>query len=109
MRDRDDLHARIERRTEEMFAAGVIEEVRKVGEIGPTARQTLGLREIRAHLAGTLTKAECVAAIQQATRQYAKRQLTWFRREKEFREVNLTTTTDVPALAREISREARTG
>ena len=108
-RDRAELYARIDRRTEEMFAAGVVEEVRDAGEIGATAAQTLGLREIRAHLAGELTKAECVAAIQQATRRYAKRQLTWFRRDTEFRALNLSTLTDVSALAGEISREARSG
>ena len=108
MRDRDDLHARIDRRTEEMFAAGVIGEVRDAGEVGPTAGQALGLREIRAHLAGELTRSECVAAIQQATRRYAKRQLTWFRRETAFRNVNLSSIPDTPALIEEISREIET-
>ena len=106
MRDREDLYARIDRRTEEMFAAGVIEEVRDVGEIGPTASQTLGLREIRAHLAGELSRGECIAAIQQATRHYARRQLTWFRRETAFRNVNLSSF-DHTSLADEISREVR--
>ncbi len=106
-RDRDDLRARIDRRTEEMFDAGVIEEVRNAGAVGPTASQTLGLREIRALLAGEMTRAECVAAIQQATRHYAKRQLTWFRRETAFRNVNLTPIADAAALADEIAREVR--
>ena len=106
-RDREELHARIDRRTEEMFAAGVVEEVRAIGELGPTASQTLGLREIRAHLAGEITPGECVAAIQQATRRYAKRQRTWFRREADFREVNLSAITDGHALADAIAREVR--
>ena len=105
-RDREELHARIDARTVEMFASGVVDEVRRADEIGATASQTLGLREIRAHLAGEMTKAECVAAIQQATRRYAKRQLTWFRRETEFRSVNLTARAGESALADEISREA---
>ena len=105
-RDREELHARIDARTAEMFARGVVDEVRRADEIGATASQTLGLREIRAHLAGEMTKAECVAAIQQATRRYAKRQLTWFRRETEFRSVNLTALAGESALADEISREA---
>jgi tRNA dimethylallyltransferase len=67
-----------------MFAEGVLEEVREAGEIGPTANQTIGLLEIRALLAGKITRAECVRRIQQATRHYAKRQLTWFRRETAF-------------------------
>ena len=102
-RDRAELYARIDRRTEEMFAAGVLEEVRRAGEVGPTASQTLGLREIRAHLAGEMTRDECVAAIRQATRRYAKRQTTWFRREAAFREVNLSPIEDMTALAEEIA------
>ena len=106
-RDREELYARIDQRTDEMFAAGVIEEVRAVGEVGPTAGQTLGLREIRAHLSGDLTKSECIAAIQQATRHYAKRQMTWFRKDTEFRAMNISTSPSVPALADELARELR--
>lgn len=80
-RERGDLLERIDRRVEAMFAAGVVEEVREAGTLGPTASQVLGLREIREHLAGRLSRAECVAAIQMATRQYAKRQMTWLRKE----------------------------
>ena len=91
MRERSALLARIDERTEAMFSAGVVEEVRAAGEIGPTASQTLGLREIRAHLAGQLSRADCLAAIQLATRQYAKRQMTWFRRETALAPIGLDT------------------
>jgi tRNA dimethylallyltransferase len=80
-RNRDDLYRRIDARVEAMFRDGVEEEVAALGEVGPTAGQVLGLREIRERLAGRLTRAECIAAIQQATRRYAKRQLTWFAKE----------------------------
>ena len=90
-RDRADLYNRINRRVEAMFAAGVIEEVRAAKKVGPTAGQTLGLREIRALLAGEISRAECIAKIQQATRRYAKRQLTWFRRQTNFSLLNLST------------------
>jgi tRNA dimethylallyltransferase len=80
-RTRDDLYRRIDARVEAMFREGVEEEVAALGEVGPTAGQVLGLREIRERLAGRLTRAECIAAIQQATRRYAKRQLTWFAKE----------------------------
>jgi tRNA dimethylallyltransferase len=79
--DRAALHERIERRTKMMFAEGVVEEVRSCGTVGATAGQTLGLREIRALMAGEMNEEACIAAIQQSTRQYAKRQMTWFRRE----------------------------
>jgi tRNA dimethylallyltransferase len=105
-RDRGELFARIDSRTRRMFAEGVVQEVRVIGETGETASQTLGLREIRAHLAGELTENECIAAIQQATRRYAKRQMTWFRREADFRNVNASDPTDLTALADEIAREA---
>jgi tRNA dimethylallyltransferase len=106
-RDRAQLHRRIDQRTEAMFAAGVIEEVRTVGGVGPTASQTLGLREIRAHLDGEMSREECAAAIQQATRHYAKRQLTWFRRETAFRTVNLSVAADANTLLDELVREVR--
>lgn len=89
-RDRDELYSRIDRRVDEMFAAGVVEEVRAAMDIGPTATQTLGLREIRALIAGEISQADCVAKIQQATRRYAKRQLTWFRGQTNFPSLNLS-------------------
>ena len=73
-----------------MFAAGVVDEVRAAQDIGPTAAHTLGLREIRALLAGEISQAECIAKIQQATRRYAKRQLTWFQRQTNFASLNLS-------------------
>ena len=89
-RERSELYARINQRVEEMFAAGVVEEVRAVKDLGPTAEKTLGLREIRALLAGEISQAECIAKIQQATRRYAKRQLTWFQRQTNFTPLNLS-------------------
>ncbi len=89
-RNRAELYARINRRVEEMFAAGVVEEVRAVKYLGPTAEKALGLREIRAVLAGEISQAECIAKIQRATRRYAKRQLTWFQRQTNFSLLNLS-------------------
>jgi tRNA dimethylallyltransferase len=74
-----------------MFAEGVVEEVRACGEVGETAAQAIGFREIQSLLRGEISESECVAAIQQATRHYAKRQLTWFRREPSFQHVDLST------------------
>jgi tRNA dimethylallyltransferase len=89
-RDREDLYARIDLRVERMFADGVVEEIKAAGALGRTAEQALGLREIRQLLAGELAVPECIAAIQQATRHYAKRQLTWFRRQTTFEPLNLS-------------------
>ena len=89
-RERPDLYARINQRVEEMFAAGVVEEVRAAKDIGPTAEKTLGLREIQALIAGEISEAVCIARIQQSTRHYAKRQLTWFRGQSNFPSLNLS-------------------
>ncbi len=90
LRDRDELNARIDRRVVEMFRDGVIDEVRAIGPISATAGQVIGLKEILALLAGELSEPACVAQIQRATRRYAKRQLTWFRREPIFAPINLS-------------------
>ncbi len=79
-RDRSELHQLIDGRIRRMFQEGVVEEVDQVKEIGPTAAQCIGFREIKHLLAGTITREQCVARIQQRTKAYAKRQLTWFQR-----------------------------
>jgi tRNA dimethylallyltransferase len=97
-REREELYARIHRRTEAMFRAGVLDEVRAVmekGGVSATAEQVIGWREIQALLAGALSEAECISAIQQATRRYAKRQMTWFKREPIFEVVSLTSSLDI--------------
>lgn len=75
------LHARIEARTRAMLAAGAIEEVAALGEISSNCSKAIGIPEIRAHLAGEIDSETCRERITIATRQYAKRQETWFRRE----------------------------
>jgi len=79
-RPRDDLYARIEARVEAQLAAGWLAEVRAV-PAGATALQAAGYRELAAHLRGELPLPEAVARIKARTRQLARRQLTWFRRE----------------------------
>jgi tRNA dimethylallyltransferase len=92
LRDRAELYARIDERVDAMFERdAVIEEVRALGAgIGPTAAQAIGLREIRLLLGGELSRAQCIAAIQQATRRYAKRQMTWLRHETGFSSLHLS-------------------
>jgi tRNA dimethylallyltransferase len=97
-RDREDLYQRINRRVDAMFEKGVIEEVRVAGAMSATASQMLGLREIRELLAGKMSILQCVAAIQQGTRRYAKRQLTWFRRQTNFQPLNLSLLTHTEAV-----------
>jgi tRNA dimethylallyltransferase len=83
--DRQALNARIDRRTREMIAAGWVDEVRGLRDRGlsPDAKpfQFIGYAQLWRYLLGALTQEEAVAQIQLATRQFAKRQMTWFRRE----------------------------
>ena len=90
LRERDDLYQRINERVNAMFGDGVEEEVRALQDVGPTAASALGLKEIRALIAGQISREECIAKILQATRRYAKRQLTWFRHQTTFPQLNLT-------------------
>ena len=89
-RDREELYERINSRVKAMFENGVIEEVCVAGAISQTASQMIGLREIRQLLDGQMSILQCIAAIQQSTRRYAKRQLTWFRRQSNFEPLNLS-------------------
>jgi tRNA dimethylallyltransferase len=98
-RDRDELHQRINQRVEAIFQKGVIEEVRAAGAMSETASKMIGLREIRELLDGKMSTMQCVAQIQQVTRRYAKRQLTWFRHQTNFAPLNLSLLTYQEAVA----------
>jgi len=89
-RNREDLYERINQRVETMFELGVIDEVRAAAVTSATASQMIGFREICELLDGKKSVPQCVAEIQQATRRYAKRQLTWFRRQTNFSPLNLS-------------------
>jgi tRNA dimethylallyltransferase len=82
---RQALYARINQRAAEMFAQGLIEETRwlveKYGPAGPL--DSLGYRQARQLLQGELSRDQAIAAAQQGHRNYAKRQMTWFRREPD--------------------------
>lgn len=108
-REREDLYRRIDERVRRMFAQGVIEEVRGAPEAGPTAAQAIGYAEISALLRGEISAEECISAIQQRTRRYAKRQLTWLRRENIFFRINLTKTPQDKAMEEIAQRIAAGG
>lgn len=84
--DRMLLYRRIERRVDRMLEAGLVGEVARLQELGYgpwlNALNTFGYREIFAYLDGEMSLDAAVAEIKQGTRRYAKRQLTWFRRER---------------------------
>ena len=80
---RPELYRRINARVEAMFGAGFLDEVRRLSALprplSREASQALGYKEVFAHLAGQFTLPETVARIQTRTRNFAKRQITWFR------------------------------
>ena len=81
---REMLYERISRRVDAMLAAGLIDEVRRLKRDSaryPTAAQAIGYKEIAAALDGRMDMDEAVEQVKQATRNYAKRQLTWLRRD----------------------------
>ena len=81
------LHQKLEERLARMFEGGLVEEVRNILAMGfpRTAKpfESLGYKEALAVIEERMTPPEALAAAQLATRQYAKRQMTWFRREKD--------------------------
>ncbi len=90
------LYARIEKRCEEMIQKGLLEEVKALEKLGiknnPTASQAIGYRQALEFLAGAQSPEDYqnfVTAFKKASRQYSKRQFTWFRKEPLFRWLNL--------------------
>lgn len=85
--DREKLYQRIEQRVDQMLAEGLVEEVQRLMNQGcrrdMVSMQGLGYKEILDYLAGEITLEEAVYRIKRDTRHFAKRQLTWFRRERE--------------------------
>ena len=77
-RPRPDLKLRIDQRVRWMLENGAIEEVGSAGELSMTARQMIGISEISRFLSKEISFDECAQLMQAATRQYAKRQITWF-------------------------------
>lgn len=84
-RDRKDLYARINLRVDQMLSEGLIEEVQTLRKkkLSKTAEVALGYREIGSYLDGKISLEAAVETLKKNTRNYAKRQLSWFRHEKE--------------------------
>ena len=88
---REELVQRIDERVDAMFQAGFVDEVRTLLAAAPppgrTASQAVGYREVIEHLRGERDVAETIALVKLRTRQFAKRQMTWFRSLSECRTV----------------------
>jgi tRNA dimethylallyltransferase len=84
---REELYKRIDDRVCRMFQAGLVEEVRRLLESGipPSAKpfEAIGYRHVLADIDSCMTQEETIRIIQRDTRRYAKRQMTWFRRQSD--------------------------
>lgn len=89
IRTRDALYAGIEQRVHAMMEEGLLEETSKLLAMGYApglkSMQSLGYKEMAAHISGTLTLDDAVSELKKNTRNYAKRQITWFKKDKDIR------------------------
>jgi tRNA dimethylallyltransferase len=92
IRDREELYLRIEKRVDMMISKGLVSEVEAVLKINlsHTPLQAIGYKEIARNMAGLCTIDEAISEIKKASRRYAKRQLSWFRRDKDILWVDIT-------------------
>lgn len=101
------LYARIDRRVDRMIERGLLDEVKGILEGGYSPRlnalQSPGYREVIAHLEGSISFSEMVELIKRNSRRYAKRQLTWFRKDQRIAWFDLSDEEDFPEVASRIS------
>ena len=121
VRETADLHARIATRVDAMFAGGLVDETRRALALGlgenRIALQAIGYRQVAEHLAGERDLAATVALVKTRTRQFARRQMTWFRHQARARWLPieaqeppaLTAARIMAALDHEKSADARKG
>ena len=106
--DRAELYARIDMRVDEMVDAGLFDEVKSLLDAGlsakSTAMQAIGYKEPAAYFRGELNKDDAIAMIKQESRRYAKRQLTWLRRNEKLFWIRWSSSPDFSA-ARRLSTE----
>jgi tRNA dimethylallyltransferase len=110
-RESADLHARINARVDTMFARGLVDETRGLLTCGleqnKTAMQAIGYRQVVEHLRGELSPAETVEQVKSRTRQFAKRQLTWFRRQLDPEWIELKPDESVETVVANLLRQLR--
>ena len=90
--DRDYLYDRINHRVDLMLEAGLLNEAEKYySSCGKTAAQAIGYKELKPYFDGEKTLDEAVESLKQSTRRYAKRQLTWFRKNENAKKIYIDT------------------
>jgi len=110
-RSSDDLQKYIDARVDRMFARGLVQEVEELRKRGleqnRTAMQAIGYRQVMEHLHGLRSLAETVELVRQRTRQFAKRQMTWFRRQFDLQWIDVTGRSDTSVLVEDLLRPGR--
>ncbi len=104
--EREKLYSRIEKRVDQMIESGLVEEVKSVLNEGfnkkMNALNTVGYKEIFDFLDGKISLDRAIELMKRNTRRYAKRQLTWFRRDERIKWINVSESTEIPALAKSV-------
>jgi len=108
-RDMDELTRRINHRIDQMMGEGLVDEVRNLLEKGlihnPVAMQAIGYKEVVTHIEGKASLDECVLEIKIKTRQFAKRQKTWFSKETDMKLITLAPESSMALAAAQIARD----
>lgn len=100
---KEELHGNINLRVDKMVNEGLVDEVRSLQNYREAnALQTVGYSEIFEHLDGKISLATAVEEIKKNTRQYAKRQMTWFKKDKEINWVNAKQLNDAVSMAQKL-------
>jgi len=104
MPEREKLYQRINNRVDRMFKNGIIREVKKVSKkkLSKTAKKIIGIKELKDYLDSKYSEQEAIYLLKRNTRRYAKRQLTWFRKEKRIKWIRLKDSENPKAIAQKI-------
>ena len=102
--ERQTLYDRIDRRVDQMLADGLLEETKRLldsGALAGTAAQAIGYKELLGYLQGDAPLADCVALLKERSRNYAKRQLTWLKRDDNIHWIYYNNGEELPAILQE--------
>lgn len=107
--DRSQLYSRIDKRVDIMINNGLVEEVRQLLDCGNTgtALQAIGYKEFSEYLAGQMSLEQACDAVKQSSRRYAKRQLTWLRRDSSIHWITMTEPVDFDAVIKNAADYAK--
>ena len=104
--ERQTLYDRIDRRVDQMVELGLLEEARRLLEQGRligTAGQAIGYKELVPYLQGQATLSDCLDTLKRASRNYAKRQLTWLRRDGRVNWIYYNSAEEFPAILQQVT------